>query len=94
MTSDPDGFALEEADMEHWAYEYAYKDGRINVSALVNDLEIPTIGLLNGPGFHAEIVPDVRPHARRGGRHLSTCTTTSARCPPTASTTPSRNCSA
>ena len=46
----PGGFALEEADLEYWAYEYAYKDGRINVSALVNDLEIPTIGLLNGPG--------------------------------------------
>jgi enoyl-CoA hydratase/carnithine racemase len=56
MRSDPEGFALEEADMEYWAYEYAYKDGRINVSALVNDLEIPTIGLLNGPGFHSEIV--------------------------------------
>ncbi|MGH3207101.1 MAG: enoyl-CoA hydratase/isomerase family protein, partial [Trebonia sp.] len=56
MGSDPEGFALEEADMEYWAYEYAYKDGRINVSALVNDLEIPTIGLLNGPGFHTEIV--------------------------------------
>ena len=37
MGSDPEGFALEEADMEYWAYEYAYKDGRINVSALVND---------------------------------------------------------
>lgn len=56
MTSDPDGFALEEADMPYWAYEYAYKDGRINVSSLVNDLEIPTIGLFNGPGFHSEIV--------------------------------------
>ena len=56
MGSDPEGFALEEEDLEYWAYEYAYKDGRINVSALVNDLEIPTIGLLNGPGFHTEIV--------------------------------------
>lgn len=56
MKSDPEGFALEDADMEHWAYEYAYKDGRINVSALINDLEIPTIGLMNGPGFHSEIV--------------------------------------
>src|SRR6201997_3058832 len=55
MGSDPEGFALEEEDLEYWAYEYAYKDGRINVSALVNDLEIPTIGLLNGPGFHTEI---------------------------------------
>ncbi len=56
MDSDPEGFALEDEDMAYWAYEYAYKDGRINVSALINDLEIPTIGLMNGPGFHSEIV--------------------------------------
>lgn len=56
MDSDPTGFALEEEDMDYWAYEYAYKDGRINVSALINDLEVPTIGLMNGPGFHPEIV--------------------------------------
>lgn len=52
---DPDGFQLEEDDLAYWAYEYAYKDGRINVSALVNDLEIPTIGVLNGTGGHAEM---------------------------------------
>jgi enoyl-CoA hydratase/carnithine racemase len=56
MASDPKGFELEEADMAYWAYEYAYKDGRINVTSLINDLEIPTIGLFNGPGFHSEIV--------------------------------------
>src|SRR6201995_3405433 len=56
MGSDPEGFALEEEDLDYWAYEYAYKDGRINVSALGNDLEIPTIGLVNGPGFHTEIL--------------------------------------
>lgn len=55
MDADPDGFKLEVEDLRHWAYEYAYKDGRINVSSLVNDLEIPTIGILNGPGFHSEI---------------------------------------
>jgi enoyl-CoA hydratase/carnithine racemase len=55
MDSDPEGFKLEEEDLAYWAYEYAYKDGRINVSSLVNDLEIPTIGVLNGPGFHTEI---------------------------------------
>jgi enoyl-CoA hydratase/carnithine racemase len=55
MASEPDGFELEEEDLAYWAYEYAYKDGRINVSSLVNDLEIPTIGVLNGPGFHTEI---------------------------------------
>lgn len=56
MDSDPEGFRLEEEDLEFWAYEYAFKDGRINVSALVNDLEVPTIGILNGSGFHSEIV--------------------------------------
>lgn len=55
MKIDPEGFALEHADLRHWAYEHAYKDGRINVSALINDLEIPTIGVLNGSGAHAEI---------------------------------------
>jgi enoyl-CoA hydratase/carnithine racemase len=42
--------------MPYWAYEYAYKDGCINVSSLMNDLEIPTVGILNGPGFHTEVV--------------------------------------
>jgi enoyl-CoA hydratase/carnithine racemase len=55
MEADPEGFKLEQEDLEHWAYEHAYKDGRINVSSLINDLEIPTIGVLNGPGFHSEI---------------------------------------
>lgn len=55
MDSDPEGFKLEEQDLDYWAYEYAYKDGRINVSSLINDLEIPTIGALNGPGFHTEL---------------------------------------
>ena len=55
MEADPEGFKLEKEDLAYWAYEYAYKDGRINVSSLINDLEIPTIGVLNGPGFHTEI---------------------------------------
>lgn len=55
MDADPEGFKLEQEDLQHWAYEYAYKDGRINVSSLINDLEIPTIGVLNGPGFHSEL---------------------------------------
>jgi enoyl-CoA hydratase/carnithine racemase len=55
MDADPEGFKLEQEDLAYWAYEYAYKDGRINVSSLVNDLEIPTIGVINGPGFHTEM---------------------------------------
>lgn len=56
VDSDPDGFELENEDLAYWAYEHAYKDGRINVSSMVNDLEIPTIGIMNGSGFHSEIV--------------------------------------
>src|ERR1700720_2338450 len=55
MQADPEGFKLEQEDLQHWAYEYAYKDGRINVSSLINDLEIPTIGVINGHAVHAEI---------------------------------------
>ena len=55
MAIDPTGFKLEADDLAYWAYEYAYKDGRINVSSLINDLEIPTIGAMNGPGFHSEL---------------------------------------
>lgn len=55
MAIDPEGFALERKNNASWAYEHAYKDGRINVSSLINDLEIPTIGAMNGPGFHSEI---------------------------------------
>lgn len=55
MKVDPEGFKMEEEDLAAWAYEHAYRDGRLNVSALINDLEIPTIGVLNGPGFHSEL---------------------------------------
>jgi len=55
MDSETEGFKLEEENLPYWAYEHAYKDGRINVSSLINDLEIPTIGVFNGPGFHSEI---------------------------------------
>jgi len=55
MNVDPLGFEIEKKDLNYWAYEYAYKDGRTNVASLINELEIPTIGVLNGPGFHAEL---------------------------------------
>ena len=55
MEPDPEGFAIEADDLEYWAYEYAFKDGRVNLYSLLNDLEIPTIGALNGPGFHTEL---------------------------------------
>jgi len=55
MEPDPNGFEIEAEDLNYWAYEYAFKDGRVNLYALMNDLEIPTIGVLNGPGFHTEL---------------------------------------
>ena len=55
MEPDPEGFKIEADDLNYWAYEYAFKDGRVNLYALMNDLEIPTIGALNGPGFHTEL---------------------------------------
>ena len=36
MDSDPEGFALEDEGLPYWAYEYAYKDARINVSSRVS----------------------------------------------------------
>jgi len=32
IAMDPEGFKLEQEDLPYWAYEYAYKDGRINAS--------------------------------------------------------------
>lgn len=55
MEPDPEGFKIEAEDLNYWAYEYAFKDGRVNLYSLMNDLEIPTIGALNGPGFHTEL---------------------------------------
>jgi enoyl-CoA hydratase/carnithine racemase len=55
MNVDPTGFAIERKEMHRWAYEYAYKDGRTNVASLINEMEIPTIGVLNGTGFHSEL---------------------------------------
>jgi enoyl-CoA hydratase/carnithine racemase len=46
---------IEREQPEHWSYEYAFKDGRTNIMALINELEIPTIGVLNGPGVHTEL---------------------------------------
>ncbi|MFV8230007.1 enoyl-CoA hydratase/isomerase family protein [Mycolicibacterium peregrinum] len=36
-------------------YDHVYYDGAKNCEGLVTELEVPTIGVLNGPGFHTEI---------------------------------------
>ncbi len=50
-------FSIEEnSETRGWlAYEHMYYDGSNLVEGLVCDLEIPTIGVLNGPGFHTEM---------------------------------------
>lgn len=55
MNVDTESFRIEREQPEYWSYEYAFKDGRVNLNALINELEIPTIGVLNGPGIHTEL---------------------------------------
>jgi enoyl-CoA hydratase/carnithine racemase len=53
-----DGINLETDEEKHkgWLhYEHMYHDGPRICEALINDLAIPTIGVINGPGFHAEM---------------------------------------
>lgn len=40
----------------HPLYEWCYYDGCNEIEGLVNDLEQPSIGIMNGPGFHTDIV--------------------------------------
>jgi enoyl-CoA hydratase/carnithine racemase len=43
------------ADLAPVIYENFYYDGTRICEGLVNNLEVPTIGVLNGPGFHTEL---------------------------------------
>ncbi len=43
------------ADLAPFIYENFYYDGTRICEGLVNSLEIPTIGVINGPGFHTEL---------------------------------------
>ena len=52
---DDESFApIEEHPAEN-SYDYGIFDGRQMLIKLVNDIEIPTIGVINGPGFHCEL---------------------------------------
>lgn len=47
----------EDTENRPWiSYENMYYDGCNNEEAIVDDLHIPTIGVLNGTGFHVEMV--------------------------------------
>ncbi|HIM03307.1 MAG TPA: enoyl-CoA hydratase/isomerase family protein [Myxococcales bacterium] len=53
--ADSTSFEGEEEDPAFCSYEYMYTDGRRMVNSLVNEIEIPTIGVIPGPGFHLEL---------------------------------------
>jgi len=45
-----------EPDNFFWlAYEHIYYDGCRMIEAVVNDIEVPTIGVINGSGVHSEL---------------------------------------
>jgi enoyl-CoA hydratase/carnithine racemase len=52
---DGTSFQGEEEDPAYCSYEYMYTDGRKMVNSLVQEIEIPTIGVVPGPGFHLEL---------------------------------------
>jgi len=48
---------FDEAKQRQWgSYNIQYIDGTKIVENLILDLEIPTIGAINGPGFHSEML--------------------------------------
>ena len=52
---DSTSFEGEEEDPAYCSHEYMYTDGRKMLNSLVNEVEIPTIGVIPGPGFHLEL---------------------------------------
>lgn len=52
---DNESFARLENDKAKNSYDYGVFDGRHMLISLINDIEIPTIGVLPGPGAHAEL---------------------------------------
>jgi len=71
----------------------AARRGEHGVSVSVNNLEIPTIGLLNGPGSHSGIVLMCDITLAADDAAIFDLHYDIGRCPPTAFTMPSRNCS-
>lgn len=47
---------VETEESKKWlSYEHMYYDGTNIIDGLINQLHIPTIGVINGPGFHTEM---------------------------------------
>lgn len=50
------GKKLDEDTHEAWlTYEHMYQDGCNICEKLINDVQVPTIGIINGPGYHTEM---------------------------------------
>jgi len=49
------GLFDEDSNRPWYAYEHMFYDGTRMVSGLVNSLRIPTIGVINGDGYHSEL---------------------------------------
>jgi enoyl-CoA hydratase/carnithine racemase len=49
------GVIDEPANMPWYSYEHMFQDGTRMVESLVSSLRIPTIGVINGDGYHTEI---------------------------------------
>ena len=52
---DDSSFSKEEEDRPYYSYEHMYFDGRQMLISLIHDIEIPTIGVIPGPGAHTEL---------------------------------------
>jgi enoyl-CoA hydratase/carnithine racemase len=52
---DDSSFSKEEDDRAGYSYDHMYYDGRRMMISLINDVEIPTIGVIPGPGAHTEL---------------------------------------
>jgi enoyl-CoA hydratase/carnithine racemase len=52
---DDSSFSKEEDDPAYYSYEHMYFDGRQMLISLIHDVEIPTIGVIPGPGGHTEL---------------------------------------
>jgi enoyl-CoA hydratase/carnithine racemase len=52
---DPESFECEKTEPGYTRYEHMFLDGRRMLISMIQDVEVPTIGILNGSGGHAEL---------------------------------------
>jgi enoyl-CoA hydratase/carnithine racemase len=52
---EPESWKPEITEPEYTRYEHMFIDGRRMLIAMIQDVEVPTIGVLNGSGGHAEL---------------------------------------